>query len=72
MHCAGSPRWRSHAEVPLESETHGGEDVGVFAVGAHARMFAGVLEQSRLPHLMGYAACLGPGLHAPTCPRSRD
>ncbi|KPI99722.1 Membrane-bound alkaline phosphatase [Papilio xuthus] len=52
------------AGVPLESETHGGEDVAVFARGPQHAMFAGLYEQSQLPHLMAYAACIGPGLHA--------
>ncbi|XP_026744943.1 membrane-bound alkaline phosphatase-like [Trichoplusia ni] len=52
------------ASVPLESETHGGDDVAVFARGPHHSMFTGLYEQNQLPHLMGYAACIGPGLHA--------
>ncbi|XP_013148031.1 PREDICTED: membrane-bound alkaline phosphatase-like [Papilio polytes] len=56
--------WMSHVDVPLESETHGGEDVAVFARGPQHAMFAGLYEQSQLPHLMAYAACIGPGLHA--------
>nr|XP_026487979.1 membrane-bound alkaline phosphatase-like [Vanessa tameamea] len=58
--------WRSHAEVPLESETHGGDDVAVFAWGPQNRMFSGMYEQNQIPHLMAYAACIGPGLHACT------
>lgn len=50
------------ATVPVASETHGGEDVGVFASGPWAHLFNGVYEQSVLPHIMGYAACLGKGL----------
>lgn len=57
----------THAEVPLDSETHGGDDVGVFARGPQHGMFSGLYEQSQLPHLMAYAACLGPGAHAPAC-----
>ncbi|XP_028174023.1 membrane-bound alkaline phosphatase-like [Ostrinia furnacalis] len=60
----GDLRWRSHAEVPLSSETHGGDDVGVFARGPHHDLFTGVYEQSQLPHLMAYAGCFGPGAHA--------
>ncbi|XP_047992240.1 LOW QUALITY PROTEIN: membrane-bound alkaline phosphatase-like [Leguminivora glycinivorella] len=52
--------WKSHAEVPLESETHGGEDVAVFARGPAQALFTGLYEQSQLPHLMAHAACLGP------------
>ncbi|KAM3955471.1 membrane-bound alkaline phosphatase-like [Aphomia sociella] len=56
-------RWRSHAEVLLIDETHGGDDVAVFALGPHHEMFTGLYEQSRIPHYMAYAACIGPGLH---------
>ncbi|CAH0725422.1 unnamed protein product, partial [Brenthis ino] len=57
-------QWRSHSEVPLESETHGGDDVAVFAWGPQNEMFTGLYEQNQLPHLMAYAACIGPGMHA--------
>ena len=52
------------SSVPLESETHGGDDVAVFARGPHHSMFTGLYEQSQLPHLMAYAACIGPGRHS--------
>ncbi|GBP86177.1 Membrane-bound alkaline phosphatase [Eumeta japonica] len=54
--------WRSHVDVPLDSETHGGDDVAVFARGPHHHLFTGLYEQSQLPHLMAYASCVGPGL----------
>ncbi|XP_017113262.1 alkaline phosphatase, tissue-nonspecific isozyme [Drosophila elegans] len=41
---------------------HSGEDVAVFAMGPQAHLFGGVMEQNLLPHLMGYAACLGSGI----------
>nr|XP_013118568.1 unnamed protein product [Stomoxys calcitrans] len=47
------------ATVPLESETHGGDDVGVFASGPFAHLFTGVYEQNLIPHAMAYASCLG-------------
>ncbi|XP_075147555.1 phurba tashi [Haematobia irritans] len=49
------------ATVPLESETHGGDDVGVFASGPFAHLFTGVYEQNLIPHAMAYASCLGSG-----------
>jgi len=52
------------AMVPLESETHGGEDVGVFASGPWAHLFTGVYEQNAIPHIMAFAACVGDGLTA--------
>ncbi|VVD00215.1 unnamed protein product, partial [Leptidea sinapis] len=48
----GELQWRSHVEVPLSSETHGGDDVAVFAWGAQHNMFSGLYEQSELPHRM--------------------
>ncbi|EDW81547.1 uncharacterized protein Dwil_GK10963 [Drosophila willistoni] len=44
--------------VPLESETHGGDDVAVFASGPYSQLFTGVYEQHFIPHAMGYASCL--------------
>lgn len=48
------------ATVPLESETHGGDDVGVFASGPYAHYFSGNYEQTNIPALMAYAADIGP------------
>ncbi|KAF4517614.1 hypothetical protein B566_EDAN002845 [Ephemera danica] len=52
------------ALAPLTSETHGGDDVGVFAVGPWAHLFTGVFEQNVIPHMIAYAACIGDGLTA--------
>jgi alkaline phosphatase len=38
--------------VPLDSESHGGEDVAIFAGGAGAALFHGVQEQSFIYHAM--------------------
>lgn len=54
------PRLRYIATVPLESETHGGEDVGIYASGPQSEMFVGNFEQSNIPILMAYAAKIGP------------
>ncbi|KAI5641937.1 alkaline phosphatase domain-containing protein [Phthorimaea operculella] len=59
--------WRAHAEVPMEEETHGGDDVPVLAHGPHHHMFTGLYEQNQIPWRMAYAACIGPGLHADGC-----
>lgn len=45
--------------VPLESETHGGEDVALFARGPMAHLFQGVYEQNYIAHAMAYTACVG-------------
>ncbi|TMW52469.1 hypothetical protein DOY81_002429 [Sarcophaga bullata] len=52
------------ATVPMDSETHGGEDVPVYASGPWSDLFSGVYEQSTVPYLMAYAGCFGPGAKA--------
>uniref|UniRef100_A0A4W5PBI3 Alkaline phosphatase n=1 Tax=Hucho hucho TaxID=62062 RepID=A0A4W5PBI3_9TELE len=47
--------------VPLDTETHGGEDVAVLARGPMAHLFHGVQEQSYLAHAMAYAASCASG-----------
>ncbi|XP_004868186.1 intestinal-type alkaline phosphatase-like [Heterocephalus glaber] len=56
----GDPKYRQQAAVPLASETHGGEDVAVFARGPQAHLMHGVQEQSYIAHLMAFAGCLEP------------
>jgi len=46
------PGFHQEALVPLSSETHGGEDVGVYATGPGSRAATGVQEQNRLFHIM--------------------
>jgi alkaline phosphatase len=43
------------ALVPMESETHSGEDVMVFARGPWAHLFGGVIEQNVIFHVMHHA-----------------
>ncbi|KAM8703404.1 hypothetical protein ACLKA7_008081 [Drosophila subpalustris] len=50
------------AGVPRDQDTHGGDDVLVYAHGPWSHLFTGVYEQSAIPHLMAYSACLGDGL----------
>jgi alkaline phosphatase len=46
------PDFLQEATVPLRDETHGGEDVAVFAGGPGAHAFRGSLEQNVLFHVM--------------------
>uniref|UniRef100_A0A3B3RU29 alkaline phosphatase n=1 Tax=Paramormyrops kingsleyae TaxID=1676925 RepID=A0A3B3RU29_9TELE len=57
---AGGTDYMQQAAVPLDSETHGSEDVAIFAQGPMAHLFHGVQEQSYIAHVMAYAACLEP------------
>ncbi|EDX12153.1 GD20021 [Drosophila simulans] len=47
--------------VPIDMDSHGGDDVPVYALGPWAHLFTGVYEQSTIPHMMAYASCVGDG-----------
>lgn len=49
-------KWPSTS--PLKSETHGADDVGVFAKGPWAHLFTGVMEENVIPHLIAFASCV--------------
>ena len=55
--------------VPLNYETHGGEDVAVYAVGPMSHLFTGVNEQHYLAHAMAYASCVGDATYKADCAR---
>ncbi|XP_051482783.1 intestinal-type alkaline phosphatase-like isoform X2 [Apus apus] len=57
--------YKQQAAVPLDSETHGGEDVAILAKGPMAHLFHGVQEQTYVAHAMAYAACLEPYTSCP-------
>ncbi|KAG8581677.1 hypothetical protein GDO81_007751 [Engystomops pustulosus] len=57
--------YRAQTAVPLDSETHGGEDVVIFSRGPMAHLFHGVHEQTYIAHVMAYAACLPPYTECP-------
>jgi alkaline phosphatase len=44
------------ATVPLPSETHGGEDLGIYAIGPWAHLFQGTVEQHYIFHVMDFAS----------------
>jgi alkaline phosphatase len=46
------PGYMQEGIVPLVDETHGGEDVPIYAGGPHAYLFHGALEQHVVFHLM--------------------
>uniref|UniRef100_A0A336KWJ5 alkaline phosphatase n=1 Tax=Culicoides sonorensis TaxID=179676 RepID=A0A336KWJ5_CULSO len=47
--------------IPRRSETHGGEDVSIYAIGPWSHLFTGTLEQHTIPHFLAHASCIGPG-----------
>jgi alkaline phosphatase len=44
--------------VPTHSETHGGDDVAIFATGPGSELVSGVMEQNEIFHVMGRASGL--------------
>lgn len=54
-----NPNLRHPVLVPLDSETHAGEDVGIYASGPWSHIFEGSYEQNNIPVLMAYAAKIG-------------
>ena len=63
-----STNYLSPTALPLSSETHGGEDVPVFAHGPWSHLFIGTMEQHTIAHKMAYAACLGAYTNRNGCP----
>lgn len=47
-----NPDYKQEAAVPLADETHGGEDVAIFADGAGAFLFRGVMEENWIFYAM--------------------
>jgi alkaline phosphatase len=47
--------FHQESHVPLAAETHGGEDVAVYALGPGAERVHGVMEQNRIYHIMRQA-----------------
>ncbi|WP_370218638.1 alkaline phosphatase, partial [Thalassolituus sp.] len=50
--------YHQEALVPLTAETHGGEDVAIYARGPGAPLISGVNEQNVIFHVMNHAAGL--------------
>lgn len=61
-----NPRHSYPASVPLVSETHGGDDVGIYINGPMSFLFEGNYEQSYIPLLIAYVAEIGPYANSST------
>ena len=59
--------YRQPSGVPLDSETHGGDDVGIWAAGPMAHLVHATHEQSYIGHVMSLAGCIGPHAASPRC-----
>lgn len=49
------PNYKQEATVPLIAETHGGEDVAIFAAGVNAHLIRGSMEQNWIFYVMADA-----------------
>lgn len=49
--------YRHMAAHYLKDDTHGGEDVGVYAIGPYSHLFRSTFEQNYIAHVIAYAAC---------------
>jgi alkaline phosphatase len=56
MEQATAPDYLQQSLVPLESETHGGEDLGIYAIGPWAHLFQGTVEENYTFHVMDFAS----------------
>jgi len=59
-----------YSGVPLEKETHGGDDVGIWAKGPLAHFFHTTHQNTYIAHVMSYAACIGPHQQTGRCSSS--
>nr|XP_018915086.1 PREDICTED: alkaline phosphatase-like isoform X1 [Bemisia tabaci]XP_018915088.1 PREDICTED: alkaline phosphatase-like isoform X1 [Bemisia tabaci] len=59
------PRYRFPSMFPNIDETHGGDDVAVYARGPWAHLLTGSHEQHLIPVVMAYSAGIGPAASMP-------
>jgi alkaline phosphatase len=64
--------YKFEAAVPLSSETHGCEEVAIYATGPQGHLVSSIVEQSTVAHLMLYSACLGPHANSAHCTTRSD
>jgi alkaline phosphatase len=64
MEEATAPDFIQQALVPLPSETHGGEDLGIYAIGPWSHLFQGTVEENYTFHVMDFAAGISERLAA--------
>ena len=56
MEEATDPDYIQQSLVPLPSETHGGEDLGIYAIGPWSHLFQGTVEENYTFHVMDHAS----------------
>lgn len=66
VHFSDANNYTFPALVPRISETHGGDDVAVYASGPWSHLFSGNYEQNYIPIAEAYAASIGPSSEGQT------
>jgi alkaline phosphatase len=56
MEEATAPDFIQRSLLPMTSETHGGEDLGIYAIGPWSHLFRGTVEENYTFHVMDYAS----------------
>jgi alkaline phosphatase len=64
MEQATAPDFLQQSLVPLPSETHGGEDLGIYAIGPWSHLFQGTVEENYTFHVMDFASGISERLAA--------
>ena len=59
MNISEDPEFQQDTGIFIGSETHGGEDVGIFASGPMSHLIHGNHEQNYISHMMMFASCVG-------------
>jgi alkaline phosphatase len=54
-----APDYKQEAHIPMTAETHGGEDVAIFATGVNAHLIRGSMEQNWIFYVMADAMRVG-------------
>ena len=65
-------QFKNPSPVPLDTETHGGSDVGIYAIGPYSHLFQSVHEQNYIAYVMSYSACVGPHKDDSHCNHSKS
>ena len=64
MEQATAPDFLQQSLVLLPSETHGGEDLGIYAIGPWSHLFQGTVEENYTFHVMDFASGISERLAA--------
>jgi len=60
----GTKDYKQQSAIPSYSESHGGQDVAVYASGPEAHLFSGVVEQNYIYHVIDHALRLSSKVEA--------